>query len=293
MILLLPFLVNIHLAHNILVFPILKGAVIPLELDRVYSLLPWHGDPYTPEGRKRYERALEEFSELKTHPFISNLPDEPRILDILSGEGVGGVALSKSLGRRVKLYLMDLREKALEVAKRFSREELGEEAEILVHDATKVHEVLKDLDLILMYGLSTPHFDPWGAIRLLASVSESLGDDGVFLVEEADRRYWVFYMTGYKEMSAEFRGEEPVLSMHKGYDFRRGTFRRVHYSLLRGEMAELEVYFWGVADFLSLMWLFFQEVDLHALDYKRYLLLARRPRRKIRPDDLELPSMLR
>ena len=263
------------------------------ELDSVYSLIPWHGDPYTLEGRKRYERALKEFSELKTHPFISELPDEPRILDILSGEGIGGVALSKSLGRRVKLYLMDLREKTLEVGKRFSKEELGEEAEVLVHDATRVHEVLKDLDLVLMYGLSTPHFDPWRAILLLASISESLKDDGVLLVEEADRRYWVFYMTGYKDVMAEFKGDEPILSMHKGYDFKRGTFKRAHFSLISRETAELEVYFWGVADFLSLMWLFFEEVDMHTRDNRRFILLARRPRRKIRPEDLELPSMLR
>ncbi len=236
---------------------------------------------------------MKEFSELKNHPFLSELPEEPRILDILSGEGIGGVALSKSLDRRVRLYLLDLREKALEVARRFSREELGEEGEILVHDATRVHEVLKDLDLVLMYGLSTPHFDPWRASLLLASISESLKDDGVLLVEEADRRYWVFYMTGYKDVMAEFKGDEPILSMHKGYDFKRGTFRRAHFSLLRGEIAELEVYFWGVADFLSLMWLFFKEVDLHSLDYRRFILLARRPRRKLRPEDLELPSMLR
>ncbi|MDK2383362.1 MAG: class I SAM-dependent methyltransferase [Candidatus Korarchaeota archaeon] len=262
------------------------------ELDSIYSLLPWNGDPYTPEGRKRYERALKEFSELKNHPFFSELSEEPRILDILSGEGIGGVALSKTLGGRVRLYLMDLREKALEVAKRFSREELGEEGEILVHDATRVHEVLKDLDLVLMYGLSTPHFAPWRAILLLASIRASLKDNGVLLVEEADRRYWVFYMTGYKDIIAEFKGDEPILSMHKGYDFKRGTFRRAHFSLLRGKMTELEVYLWGVADFLSLMWLFFEEVDLRPLDYRRFMLLARRPRRKLRPEDLKLPSML-
>jgi len=263
------------------------------ELDSLYSLLPWYGDPYTPQGRERYERALKEFSELKAHPFIEELPEEPRILDVLSGEGIGGVALSKSLGRRVRLYLMDLRERALEVARRFSREELGDEAEVLVHDAIRVHEVLRDLDLVLMYGLSTPHFDPWRAILLLASISESLKDDGVFLVEETDRRYWVFYMTGYKDVMSEFRGDEPTLSMHKGYDFRRGTFKRVHFSLLRGEMAEFEVYFWGVAEFMSLMWLFFEEVDMRPVDYKRFILLARHPRRRIRPADLKLPSMLR
>ena len=262
------------------------------ELDSIYSLIPWHGDPYTPEGRKRYERALKEFSELGDHPFLSGLPEEVTVLDILSGEGIGGVALSKSLRRRVRLYMMDLREGALEVARRFSKEELGEEAVTLVHDATRAHEVVKDLDLVLMYGLSTPHFDPWRAILLLASVGESLKDEGVFLVEEADRRYWVFYMTGYKEVMAEFKGDEPILSMHKGYDFRRGVFKRAHLSLLRGEMAELEVYFWGVADFLSLMWLFFQEVDMRPLDGRRYILLARRPRRKVRPEHLKLPSML-
>ncbi len=262
------------------------------ELDTIYSLLSWHGDPYTPEGRRRYERALREFEELRDHPFLSGLPEELTVLDIMSGEGIGGVALSRSLKRKVRLYMMDLREEALEVARRFSKEELGEEAGILIHDATRAHEVVRDLDLVLMYGLSTPHFDPWRAILLLASVSESLKDEGVFLVEEVDRRYWVFYMTGYREVTASFKGDEPILSMHKGYDFRRGVFKRAHFSLLRREMVELEVYFWGVADFLSLMWLFFKEVDMRSLDERRFILLARRPRRRIRPEHLRLPSML-
>ncbi len=213
-------------------------------------------------------------------------------MDILSGEGIGGVALSKALGRKVKLYMLDLREKALEVAKRFSKDELGEEPEVFVHDAVKIHEVLRDLDLVLMYGLSTPHFDPWRAVLLLASIGESLKDDGVFMVEEMDRRYWVFYVTGYKEIMPSFKENGPILNMHKSYDLKRGIFKRTHFSLVSGEMTDLDVYFWGVADFLSLMWLFFEEVDMRALDYKRLMLLARYPRRKIRPGDLKLPSLL-
>ncbi len=268
--------------------------MVESDLDSIYSLLAWQGDPYTSEGRKRYERALREFSELRDHSFLSGLPEEVKVLDILSGEGIGGVALSKSLGRdrRIRLYMMDLREQALEVARRFSKEELGQEARVLVHDATKAHEVVDGMDVVLMYGLSTPHFDPWRAALLLASVSESLKDDGVFLVEEMDRRYWVFYVTGYKDVMTKFRGDEPILSLHRGYDFRRGVFRRTHLSLVDGRMANLELYFWGLADFLSMMWLFFHQVDMRPLDDRRYILLARRPRRRLKPGDLRPPSML-
>jgi len=43
-----------------------------------------------------------------------------------------------------------------------------------------------------MYGLSTPHFNPWQLERLFASVAQVLDDKGIFVVDEFDRRYTIF-----------------------------------------------------------------------------------------------------
>ncbi len=267
-------------------------------LEKFYSLHTWPSDPYTPEGRKRYEKAIKCFSNMMGHPFLRDLPSRVRLLDILSGEGIGGVALAKVLGktRSVNLVMMDLREEALNVARRFSKDELGFEAIVFHEDAMHAHEVVSEVDLALMYGLSTPHFNPWTAAIMLASVSKSMKDDGVFLVEEADRRYGVFYLKGYKGIIPMTKGEEVILDFHREYDVKTGMFRRALLSLKTGELVKFEVYFWGIAEFLALMWLFFEEVDLQHVEESRtgsYILMARRPRKKIDPSDLTLPSFLR
>ncbi|HDI73846.1 MAG TPA: methyltransferase domain-containing protein [Candidatus Korarchaeota archaeon] len=263
-------------------------------LERIYSLHPWPDDLHSTEGRRRYEEAREIFSQLLDHPFLSELPDNVRLLDLLSGRGIGGVAMAKviSAKKSVSLTLMDLRANALKSAREFALEELGSEPETVKGDALATHELVRDVDVVLMYGLSLPHFDPWEAVILLASVGEALKDTGLLVVEAVDMRYNVFYLRGYKEVLPSFREDEVLLDLHKGYDIKRGIFRRALVSVRTGETVDLDVYFWGLAEFLALMWLFFEEVDL-VRGKGTYLLLARKPRRKIGPSELKLPSFLR
>ncbi len=266
-------------------------------LERFYLLHSWPANPYTEEGRSRYKLAVQRFSGLVSHPFIEGLPSRVRLLDILSGEGIGGVALAKVLGstRSVDLIMMDLRKKALEIAKKFSKEELGYEARTISKNVLQVHEVIesRSIDLALMYGLSTPHFNPWDAAIMLASLSRSMKDEGVLVVEEIDRRYNVFYLKGYERIIPMIKEDEVVLDFHRGYDFKTGMFKRSLVSLKTGEIVNFEVYFWGVAEFLAIMWLFFEEVDLYSIGDRAYFLMARKPRRKINPSDLEIPMFLR
>ena len=201
---------------------------------------------------------------------------------------MGGAALAKILGEwgiETRLLVVDLREDALSRVG-----EWGVEAEVVARDALELHELGVKADIVLMYGHSAPHFDPWDFVRLLASVAQSVRDDGIFVAEEGDRRYAVFLARGYKELLVErAAGDALVVSVHGSYDPVRGTVRRICVDLLERSRAELEAFLWGLAELAAFAWAFFEDVDLLDLDSRgtRCFVLARRPREKLRREDFE------
>jgi hypothetical protein len=271
------------------------------ELTRVYRLLGrgWVEDPYSEAGRRRYGEALERFRKVLNHSWFKPLLSKRlRVVELCGGTGIGGIALTKALrlkGAEAELTILDLRGKALEVAERWGGEELGG-VETLRADALELHKLDLRPDVILIYGFSAPHFDPWEMARLMASTAEALSDDGLLILEETDRRYNIFYLVGYKDVLPERVGEESItLSIHGGYDLRRGTFKRALIDPLRGESATIDLYYWGIAELSALVWLFFEEVDLFPDPRRRMagLILARGSRGRLRPRDLAgKPRML-
>jgi len=76
-----------------------SGTPEDARLSLFYRLYPWVEDPYTPEGRSRYEAALRLFRELVRHRWLEELSakGELKVLDLCGGVGIGGVALAKAL----------------------------------------------------------------------------------------------------------------------------------------------------------------------------------------------------
>ena len=265
-------------------------------LDRFYSIFPWHDDPESERGKRYFEASVDTMEKLAQHPWLQG-KKALKVLEVCGGAGFGGVALAKVLGQRgiaVDLTITDLRAEALERARRWGTGILGRGVKTAVLDAREVHKLKEKYDLVLMYGLSTPHFDPWEFARLLASVGEALEDEGIFAVEESDRRYRIFLMIGYKWALAEATEEKFTVSFHAGYDFHRGTVRRIYTELGKPEeLVEMETYMWGLAEVGAFLWLFFEEVDFFRLRNERYFILGRKPRRSLGPASLELPAFLR
>ncbi len=264
-------------------------------LIQFYSVFPWFDDPGSERGRAYFEETLAAMGRLLEHPWMGALSARGRaeVLELCGGAGFGGVALAKLLtekGVDVKLTITDLRPDVLERARTFGAEELGKVPETQVLDARKVHELGKNLDIVLLYGLSTPHFDPWGLTELLASVGEALKDEGLFVVEESDRRYRIFLMLGYKWALAESAEEVLTVSFHTGYDRYRGTVRRHYIDFGSGSgPVEMETFMWGLAEVGAFMWCFFREVDFLQLRGERHFILGNGPRRTISPGDLSRP----
>jgi len=268
-------------------------------LERFYKLFPWVEDPFTLEGKVRYESALKFFRQLLEHDWLKELlsRDELSLVDVCGGTGVGGIALAKALAERgvkVRLTVHDLRESALRLAEKFSVAELGEPARTVKADARELHALGEVFDVALLYGFSTPHFDAFAMVEALASAGESLAEGGLLLIEEGDRFYSMAILGRYREVAYEGDEERGVLSLDAGYDALRGVIKRLYINPFTGERAALELRYWDLASTLALAWLFFENVDFVSYPGRAYagVILAKSPRRKLRFLDLKRPRCL-
>jgi len=133
---------------------------LQIELEKLYSLISWVEDPETPQGIERYRQIRGDMEQLINHNWIKEFLKDRRIvrvIDVCSGTGLAGIALSKVLvekGFEVKLTLVDLRSSALEKARKHGLRELGLEPSTLLADVTRPFELEKQ-DIALMWGSTT------------------------------------------------------------------------------------------------------------------------------------------
>ncbi|MGY4707607.1 class I SAM-dependent methyltransferase [Candidatus Bipolaricaulota sp. J31] len=267
-------------------------------LCRFYSVFPWFEDPESARGKRYFEVTLGFMEKLLDHPWMKGACARGRlkVLEVCGGAGFGGIALAKLLqekGVEIDLTITDLREEALNKAAKWAERELGKGIETVLLDAREAHKLDEKFDIVLMYGLSTPHFDPWELVRLFSSVGDALCDGGIFVLDESDRRHRIFLTVGYKWALAEAADERFTVSFHTGYDLYRGTVKR-HYLDLHApdEPVEMETFMWGLAEVAAFVWCFFEEVDLVQLRDVRHFVLGRGPRGRLSPGDLILPKPL-
>ncbi len=271
----------------------------PDELTQFYSTFSWPDDPESELGEKYFEAALKFMRILVSHNWIKRIMSKKKdvkILEICGGSGFGGVALSKVLTEQkvnANLLITDLRKDCLEVAQKWGGDLLKKKIDISVTDAKDVWKLKEKFDLCLIYGLSTPHFNPWDLVKLFSSVSEILVDDGLFVVDEADRRFRIFLEQGYKwALAEELDPKEFMVSFHSGYDFTKGTCKRTYVNFESPtKPSKLEVFMWGLAEVGAFLWTFFKDVDLVRLGGTRHFILGYQPRRLITPGDLKKPSV--
>jgi len=271
-------------------------------LEKLYRVFPWAEDPYSEEGRTRYTEALEAFARVVDHKWFRKRIEgrkRIRVVDFYSGTGIGGVALTRvmkeRLGASVNLFLVDLRRSALETAKRFSKEELGFEAETLVADVTEPLDIGEKFDVAVLWGLTTPHFSPWGYVRFLSNVVRALTDQGLYVYDESDRLRSLIYLK-HRDVVADASKDRFVLNIHADYDHSTGLETRIIYDPATGERAELEEHQWSLAASAAMTWVFFEDVDF--IPFKAPysgIILAANPRRSLDPNSFlsSEPSMLR
>ncbi len=272
-------------------------------LERLYELDIWPQNPESPIVKKRYSKAISDFKNLINHEWFQEIlrrKNSIRILEICSGTGLGGIALAKVLkesGKKVELILSDVREKALSIGEKWGSDELGEKIRVVNINALLIHKLRIKSDIVLMYGFSSPHFNPWEFTKLLASISETLEDDGILILEETDRVYSILFKVGYKDVVIERLDDKAIISLHSSYDPIKGTFERAYINLINPSTpVKISTYFWNIAELMTLIWLFFQDIDYIPYDKNKSsgIIIAYNPRRKIKPIDLEYePKVLK
>ncbi len=270
-------------------------------LGEFYGLNIWPMDPDTEAGRTRFKEAIEKFTKLTGHEFFKEVlskNNKIKILEVCGGSGIGGCALAKVLeknGIEVSLCVTDIREGDLEKAIKWIEGSKGIELKTKAMDAVDIDKLEERFDIILMYGLSTPHFSPWEMVRFLAASGAILSERGILIIEETDRRFFIFYLVKYKDLiTGKTLDNKIYMDIHTGYDPIRGVFKRT-YSVIPGptKLVDMESYLWGVAEMATFIWLFFEDVDIVKQDHRNYFVLGIRPRKKLVPSDLKtMPKTL-
>lgn len=270
-------------------------------LERLYRVFKWVEDIDTPEGRKRLQESIENMSKAIDHPSIQDLlagKDKITIIDICSGKGIGFIALAKAILQkhdvRIEIIAVDLRQSALEKAEEYAEKELGIKIKTFVHDATRLWELGVSADIGLLYGFSTPHFNPYDMVKLAAGMASILGSKGVFLVEESDRIYSICQRTGYKDVIPDYVDEDRVtLSIEAGREPLKGVNQRLTIDLISGERVLSEFRLWDIAGTASILWCFFRHVDF--IKYRHSysgLLVAWKPRKMEPMQYAEYPEII-
>ncbi len=255
-------------------------------LEKLYSTRMWPEDLESAEGRSRFNEAYKVFSKLISHDWFKSLLEGKsriKLLDVCGGTGIGGLALAKALidsGVEVELFVNDLRRSALEKARRYGKQLLGIDVNIVECDAIDIWRLNLVFDAALLYGISAPHFDPYKLVQLVAGVAWTLRPRGLFLVEEFDRIYGLLCRVGCKDLTIDYAGEDRiVLTVGAGYDPLRGMFKRIVLDIPSMNRVPLEYRFWDIAGVAAILWVFFEDVDFIPTDSRlRGIIMARNPR---------------
>jgi len=280
----------------------MKSKKLSSELSKFYSLFLWPSNPEDEKGKKYFKITLKLMKLLINNVWIREIlatKKEIKIIEICGGAGFGGVALTKLLlenGLDVKLLVTDLRKETLETALKWGNTVIGNRIDVSLVDAGDVWKLKERFDIALMYGISTPHFNPWEIVKVFASVSNTLVSEGIFVVDEADRRYKIFLSQGYQFVLPEGHSDKFVVSFHKGYNPICGTFKRTFVNMDNPKIKlSAEHFFWGVAEVGALMWTFFEDIDFIDLKLKdmQYFILGYKPRKIITPQFLREPTILK
>ncbi len=239
----------------------------------------WPMYPEDERSRDRFLKMIQEFTKV-----ISEIPDEKElsVLDIASGTGIAGIALSKVLtdfGRKVKLTLIDLREDDFVYAEEWMKfAELDLEMTTRALDATHLEKLGEKYDIALLWGHSTPHFSPRELVRLFSSMRRILKEEGTALIQEKDRVFDIFYKSKYRSFLPERNG---IVSVDEGYDRDEGCFIRGYYHLDGFKLiARTRVRMWDTPLVCAILEIFFKNVrTLETPDSD--IVVASHPRRRV------------
>jgi hypothetical protein len=246
--------------------------------NNLYDLYFWPDDSSSERGQKYLLETTDYFKTLIKSKIISEKlleKQEWNILEICAGSGYGSLVFASLFpDKRINVLVTDSRDLLMQSARLSAT--LGiSNSSFKQFDATKLSELNRKFDVIIMYGLSTPHFSPKEAIKLYANIKDSLSIDGIFIVQEMDRRKALFLDGNYyKKAFAEGYGER-LVSEEKSYNIEDGMIEREYYSEKDpSKRVSTRSFLWSIAETDALLSLYWNRVDKVSLVGDRFFLIA-------------------
>ncbi len=245
-------------------------------LDKIYRLL-WPMRPGDSGAIERFHHLTMEFTRLisSCEP-LRRLGERGvvRILELGSGTGIAGVALSKALhgmGIGVDIDFTDIREGDLDAVEEWLETAglKGIRHRRYVLDSRSIPKKLggEEYDLVLFFGSPLPHLDVFEYILTVAGISQVLRRDGVYMVEQYNLGWELLRRRGFQEILLENRlGEgEALISIYTGYDEYRGVQERSYYRIPGMEyIGRMRSRLWDIASIIGINWIFFRNVEIRS-----------------------------
>ena len=256
-------------------------------LNQHYEAIGWPDDPCCDAGKRYEEKVHASFLPLFNSKEFSQIlaeKSELSILEVCSGVGYGANALAKKLhavGKRGTVTLSDLREPALLKGKQWFNDQFPEMSVTTdLRDVRSINEIGQTYDIVLMYGLSAAHFNPWEMVQITHQLKAMVSAGGCFLMHETDRRLLDLLQNPYEKVALSGNYPEVFsVSIHQDYDVQTGMVQRAVYPIGKeGESQLIKTYYWGIAELGAILWTAFSSVEVVSIGETRYFLVSTKPR---------------
>lgn len=197
---------------------------------RAYSL-------NTKQGKERLNSVIKHLPEM-LETAGAKLPKKPRVLCLMAGSCVEGIALAQTYGADVTC--LDLRKQSLaQGVREAKRRKLNLKA--LVGDAKVLWKhVSGKFDLVTVLGSPLPHLGVTDFDDVIIAVEKVLSKTGSFLIEQSDLIFRV--IPQYRDAFVS-NLQPPVINIHSSFNARQGYFERLYYS--RSRQGTFKVYLWS------------------------------------------------
>ena len=191
----------------------------------------------TKKGKERLDAQIKNLPGLMSLAGIE-LPRKPRILCLMAGSCIEGIAFAKVYNADVTC--VDLQERLLSKGLREAKKR-----------KLKLHVVHGDIrepsklvsgkfDLVTVLGQPLPHIGIFDFDQTIIGVKKLLAKNGTFLIDQSDLIFRI--LPQYKDAMTH-NLEPPVFSIHRTLNARHGYFERLYYSRTRHD--SYKTYLWA------------------------------------------------